>query len=132
MNGEKPMFYNNTVKKLTARFYRNTHQIDRVIKAKHFIDQNFNQPLSLDTISNAVHVSKFHLNREFKRLYGLTPAQHLKEKRISEAKKILANHGSVSDACYSVGYESLSTFSLLFRRMTGKNAAKVKSARMNK
>lgn len=62
----------------------------------------------------------------------MTPTKYLKEKRIQEAKIILTNNGAVTDACLSVGYESLSTFSILFRRMTGKNAETFKSARMKK
>lgn len=124
--------YNRKINKLTDINFRNGHQTDRAINAKKFIDLNYFNPLSLDIIASNVYSSKFHLNREFKRLYGMTPAKYLKEKRIQEAKIILTNNGAVTDACFSVGYGSLSTFSMLFRRMTGKNAETFKSARMKK
>ncbi|MEX2512875.1 MAG: AraC family transcriptional regulator [Cyclobacteriaceae bacterium] len=124
--------YSKKVSELNEANFRNKYQIDRVISAKNYIDKNYAENFSLDMIANAVHSSKFHLNREFKRLYGMTPSKYLIEKRIQEAKKILTNNGTVSDACFSVGYESLSTFSILFRRMTGKNAESFKSARMKK
>ena len=124
--------YNKKINKLTAINFRNGHQTDRAINAKKFIDLNYSNSLSLDTIANNVYSSKFHLNREFKRLYGMTPVKYLKEKRIQEAKIILTNNRAVTDACFSVGYQSLSTFSILFRRMTGKNAETFKSARMKK
>ena len=124
--------YNRKINKLTDINFRNGHQTDRAINAKKFIDLNYFNRLSLDTIASNVYSSKFHLNREFKRLYGMTPTKYLKEKRIQEAKIILTNNGAVTDACFSVGYESLSTFSILFRRMTGKNAETFKSARMKK
>lgn len=124
--------YSEKLSELNETIFQNKHQIDRAISAKKFIDENYPENLNLDIIANAVHSSKFHLNREFKRLYGMTPSQYAKEKRIQEAKKILTNNGTVSDACLSVGYESLTTFSILFRRMTGKNAKAFKSARMKK
>lgn len=124
--------YNNKICDLNATSFRNKHQVDRAIRARYFIDKYYSEKVDLTSIVIAVHSTKFHLNREFKRLYGTTPVQYLKEKRIQEAKKILTNNGTVSDACYTVGYESLSTFSILFRRMTGKNATAFKSARMKK
>lgn len=125
-------FYNQTVKKMSDRLYRNSYQTDRAIRARKFIDKNFDKLIFLDTIASAVFCSKFHLNREFKRHYGMTPSKYLTDKRVSEAKKILLDNGSVTDACFSVGYESLSTFSLLFRRMTGKNAGNFRKARIKK
>ncbi len=124
--------YNRKINELCNVNFRNGYQADRAINAKRFIDFNFSKTISLDIIAQAVYCSKFHLNREFKRFYGMTPAKYLKEKRINEAKKILANNGTVSEACFCVGYQSLSTFSVLFRRMTGKNPEIFKTARMKK
>ena len=124
--------YNQTITKMNGQIYVNVHQTERATRARKFIDQNFDKQISLDNIANAVYCSKFHLNREFKRHYGITPSRYLTGKRISEAKKVLKENGSVSDACYSVGYESISTFSILFRRLTGLNPSHIKKARMNK
>src|SRR5687767_3135877 len=111
--------YNQTITKLTRLLYHNGDQTDRAIRARKFIDHNFDKPLLLDKIANAVYCSKFHLNREFKRHYGITPLQYLKGKRILEAKKLLSDNSSVTDTCYNVGYDSVSTFSMLFRQWTG-------------
>jgi AraC-like DNA-binding protein len=120
------VYYNREVKRLTNQLYHNAEQTDRAISARKFIDKNFDKPISLDKIARAVYCSKFHLNREFKRHYGVTPLKYLKSKRILEAKKLLRKNGSVAEACYNVGYESLSTFSILFRRMTGSRPRELK------
>jgi AraC-like DNA-binding protein len=113
------MMYNKKITELTKQLYGNVGQTERVIKAKQFIDENYGLEIDLDAITTAANSSRFHLNREFKRHYGITPSHYLKDKRILEAKKLLSESSTVTDACFTVGYESLSTFSMLFRRWTG-------------
>ena len=113
------MTYNKKIDELTKQLYGNVGQTERVIKAKQFIDKNYGLAIDLDTITAASNSSKFHLNREFKRHYGITPSHYLKDKRILKAKKLLSESSTVTDTCFTVGYDSLSTFSMLFRRWTG-------------
>ena len=124
--------FNQAIAKLTGQLYHNGNQAERAICTRKFIDHHFDMPIPLDKIAHAVHCSKFHLNREFKRHYGITPSQYLKDQRILEAKKLLSGNSSVSSACYTVGYDSLSTFSMLFRQWTGSSPSDYKKARMNK
>ena len=126
------MNYNKKIGELTRQFYGNVAQTERVIKAKQFIDKNYDLEIDLDTIATAANSSKFHLNREFKRHYGITPSHYLKDKRIVEAKKLLSESSTVTDTCFTIGYGSLSTFSLLFRRWTGFSPRAFKKARLNK
>ena len=126
------MTYNKKINELTKQLYGNVAQTERVIKAKQFIDKNYGLEIDLDTISAAANSSRFHLNREFKRHYGITPSHYLKDKRILEAKKLLSESSTVTDTCFTVGYGSLSTFSMLFRRWTGFSPGAFKKARLNK
>ena len=126
------MTYNKKIAELNKQLYRNAGQTERVIKAKQFIDKNYDLEIDLDTIATAANSSKFHLNREFKRHYGITPSHYLKDKRIVEAKKLLSESSTVTDTCFTIGYGSLSTFSLLFRRWTGFSPRAFKKARLNK
>ena len=126
------MNYNKKIDELTKHLYGNAGQTERVIKAKQFIDKNYSLEIDLGTIATAANSSKFHLNREFKRHYGITPSHYLKDKRISEAKKLLSESSTVTDTCFTVGYDSLSTFSMLFRRWTGFSPGLLKKARLNK
>ena len=66
-------------------------------------------------------VSKYHLLRLFKKYYGLTPRQYLIDKRIENSKTHLINGMSVTETCFAVGFESLGTFSTLFKTKTGKS-----------
>ncbi|WP_143305969.1 helix-turn-helix domain-containing protein [Chitinophaga vietnamensis] len=94
-------------------FYR------RLVQAKLFIDAHFAEPIDLDNIADEACFSKFHFIRQFKSIYGQTPHQYLITVRMEKALELLKAGHSVSDTCYTVGFESISSFSGLFKRMQG-------------
>lgn len=100
----------------------------KIIAAKNFIDSNYSEPLTLEEIASSVSISKFHFTRQFKRIYGRSPWQYLIEVRNKKARELLANGVSISDACLSVGYESTTSFTRLFKRMTGRTPGKLKNS----
>ena|SRR5258705_2974181 len=91
----------------------------RIVQAKLFIDNKFSDPIDLDNISDEAYFSKFHFIRQFKKIYGKTPHQYLKLVRIEKAMELLRTDVPVSDVCYAVGFESLSSFSGLFKLIVG-------------
>ncbi|MFK8006314.1 MAG: helix-turn-helix domain-containing protein [Saprospiraceae bacterium] len=97
----------------------NKIQIDIAVNTKKYIDTNFEKKLNLDLLAHLRFTSKFHLIRVFKKYYGITPRQYLINKRIEKAKDILQTGKSVTDTCYAVGFESINSFSNLFRTKTG-------------
>ena len=91
----------------------------RIVQAKLFIDNNFAGNINLDAIADEAFFSKFHFIRLFKMAYGKTPHQYLTALRIEKAKLLLQTNTSVTDTCFAVGFESLSSFAGLFKRTTG-------------
>lgn len=116
-------FYEQEIKRIREIVYANQGQIDTVIRVKNHIDRQYPTALHLDELAEQQFVSKFHLLRLFKRYYGLTPGQYLMDRRIEAAKKHLKNGHSVTETCFAVGFESLGSFSSLFKRKTGKAPA---------
>ncbi|HTI07247.1 MAG TPA: AraC family transcriptional regulator [Puia sp.] len=94
-------------------FYR------RLVQAKLFIDTHYADNIVLDNIADEAYFSKFHFIREFKNIYRKTPHQYLIFVRIEKAMDLLKAGVAVSDVCYAVGFESLSSFSRLFKRTAG-------------
>ncbi|HMH23001.1 MAG TPA: AraC family transcriptional regulator [Puia sp.] len=94
-------------------FYR------RLVQAKLFIDTHYADKIDLDNIADEAYFSKFHFIRQFKAIYRKTPHQYLIFVRIEKAMELLKTDVPVSDVCYAVGFESLSSFSGLFKRMIG-------------
>jgi AraC-like DNA-binding protein len=97
-----------------------TDVYQKIVSAKIFIDENFDQPLDLNIISRHSCISRFHFHRLFTRIYRKTPHRYLTQKRIDNAKQLLAgNELSVSEICNNVGFESIGSFSILFKKEIG-------------
>jgi AraC-like DNA-binding protein len=101
--------------------YPKVYLYRRVVKAKLFIDANFAEPIDISNIADEAFFSKFHFIRLFKKIYGKAPHQYLKTVRIEKAMELLRNGHSVSEACFAVGFQSLSSFSGLFKKLVGAN-----------
>lgn len=91
----------------------------RIVQAKLFIDSNYHDQLNLDNIADEAFFSKFHFIRLFKMAYGKTPHQYLTAVRIEAAKQLLKTNIPVGEVCYSVGFDGISSFTGLFKRLTG-------------
>jgi len=93
---------------------------ERVVSAKVFMDGNFGESLDLEQISRQAFFSRFHFHRLFTRIYRKTPHQYLTMLRLEHAKILLEKEGiSITEVCNNVGFESLGSFSTLFRKQHG-------------
>lgn len=101
--------------------YPKVYLYRRIVQAKLFIDSNYADKIDVDNISDEAFFSKFHFIRLFKSIYGKTPHQYLKFVRIEKAKQLLKTENSVTTICFSVGFDSLSSFSGLFKSTTGES-----------
>ena len=99
--------------------YPKVYLYRRIVQAKLFIDSNFAEQIDLTNISEEAFFSKFHFIRLFKKTYKRTPHQYLMKVRIERAMDSLRANVPVSETCYAVGFESLGSFSGLFKRMVG-------------
>jgi AraC-like DNA-binding protein len=91
----------------------------RIVAAKVFIDENYNEPIDLEQISRQAFLSRFHFHRLFTRIYRHTPHQYLTRKRLDKAKDLLAENKPVTKVCNEVGFESIGSFSVLFKKEIG-------------
>lgn len=100
--------------------YPKIYLYKRIVKAKLFIDGHFSENTDVDNIADEACFSKFHFIRLFKNIYGKTPHQYLIEVRINNAKKLLEQNNPVLKTCYSSGFESVSAFNALFKKLVHK------------
>jgi AraC-like DNA-binding protein len=93
---------------------------ERLCRARSFIDECYDLPLDLDEISKHACLSRYHFLRLFREAFATTPHQYLIHRRIEKAKELLRSRRlSVTDVCFEVGFQSLGSFSSLFRRCVG-------------
>jgi AraC-like DNA-binding protein len=99
--------------------YPKVYLYRRIVQAKLFIDSNYTENIDLNNIADEAYFSKFHFIRLFKKVYNKTPHQYLIKVRIEKAMQLLRAEKPVSETCYAVGFESLSSFSGLFKHLVG-------------
>jgi len=104
----------------TDNTYPKFYLYKRVVKAKLFIDNNYQENIDLENIADEAYFSKFHFIRLFKSIYGKTPYQYLTHVRIEKAKLFLGMNHNVSDTCFMIGFESITSFTGLFKKSEGK------------
>lgn len=112
-------YYIEKLKQIKSDCFSNKIQIDIAVSTKRYIDINFDKDINLELLAHLCFTSKYHLIRVFKKYYGITPRQYLINKRIEKSKKYLKSGKSVSETCYAIGFESINSFSNLFRAKTG-------------
>lgn len=92
---------------------------EHVKKAVIYLRQHMKEPLSLETLSNELGISKFHLSHLFKTYTGKTVIQTMNLIRCVEAQRLIEGGSTVSDAAYSCGFENLSYFTRTFKKYMG-------------
>ena len=91
----------------------------RIATAKVYIDENYHEAIDLEEISQQAFLSRFHFHRLFTKIYRRTPHQYLTQKRLDKAKDLLAENKPVTEVCNEVGFESIGSFSVLFKKEIG-------------
>ena len=93
-----------------------------VIDALAFIHDNYARELSLTEVAEAVHLSRFHLARVFRKSLGVSPHQYLIRLRVNRAGWLLSvgsNERSVAEVASAVGFADQSHLTRHFKRVTG-------------
>lgn len=86
------------------------------------IDRHFAEPIRLADLSALSGMSKFHLVRAFRAVYGETPIRYLTRRRIERAKDLLRSANlTVTEVCMVVGFASLGSFSSRFTELVGES-----------
>jgi AraC-like DNA-binding protein len=108
---------------------QNNNKIDEIFK---YINENFNQHISLDEIAGLVSMTVPAFCRFFKKSTGKTFTKLVNEYRVVHATKLLSeSQSSITDICFECGFNNFSHFNKLFKEFTGKSASKYRNEMMN-
>jgi AraC-like DNA-binding protein len=91
-----------------------------LLRAKDLADARYTEPLGVDDLARAAGLSRAHFSREFRRAFGESPHAYLLTRRLERAAALLRNTDhTVTDICFSVGLQSLGSFTSSFTRTYG-------------
>jgi AraC-like DNA-binding protein/ligand-binding sensor protein len=91
-------------------------------KAKEYMEQHHTEDLSLGQVAQAVHMSSFYFCKIFKKATGINFTDYLSRLRIEKAKNLLLNPNvRISEIAYEVGFQSLTHFNRVFKRVVGQS-----------
>ncbi|MBK9137433.1 MAG: helix-turn-helix domain-containing protein [Verrucomicrobia bacterium] len=91
-----------------------------VQKAKEFIQQHQSEELSLTDVAEAVNASTFYFCKVFKKATGINFTDYVSRVRIERAKNLALNPNlRISEIAFEVGFQSLTHFNRVFKRITG-------------
>lgn len=98
--------------------------IEKVELVRQYLDTNFNQKISLNDLEETFYISKYHLLRVFKKIYGTTIINYLQEKRITKAKELLRftdlSINSIAEQC---GIHDPNYFNKVFKKSEAMTAS---------
>ena len=101
-----------------------SHPARHLLRAKDLVDARYREPLDVPALARAAHLSPAHFSREFRRAFGESPHRYLQMRRLERAAALLRNTDrSVADICFSVGLQSVGSFTTSFTRMFEKSPA---------
>ena len=91
-------------------------------KARKLIDEHFNEPLSLGKVASVAGINPTHLSEKFKQVTGTKFVDYIARTRFEHARKLLEDVDlRVSEIAFAVGFQSLSQFNRVFKKLSGKS-----------
>ena len=92
----------------------------RIARAIELLKRRFAEPLRIDDVAEAAHMSASSLHLHFKQVTSMSPLQYQKNLRLHHARQLMMAEGlDAAVAAHRVGYESPSQFSREYRRLFG-------------
>ena len=105
-----------------AKYSTRLECYERLHRAREFMRASMGRPLTLPEIAGMAYMAPHHFLRSFKQAFRQTPHQYLTQLRLDRAQSLLRRTNTpVTDICMEIGFESLGSFSWLFRRQFGQS-----------
>ena len=99
-----------------------TTETPAMARARNYITEHYSDELTLGEVARAVNMSAFYFCKSFKKATGMTFTDYLARLRVESVKNALMNPNKrVSEAAYEAGFQSLSQFNRVFRRVAGES-----------
>jgi AraC-like DNA-binding protein len=102
-------------------------------KARKFIEEHSGEELSLSKLAKAVNISSNHLSEKFKQVTGVNFVEYVARARFEKARDLLLDSNRrISEIAFAVGFQSLSQFNRVFKRLSGKSPTDFRGERLRR
>jgi AraC-like DNA-binding protein len=99
-------------------------------RARQFIHEHSDEGLSLTKVAKSVHISPNYLSERFKEVTGINFVDYIARTRTEKARELLENSNlRISEIAFAVGFQSLSQFNRVFKKLSGKSPTQFRAAR---
>ncbi|MGA0557895.1 helix-turn-helix domain-containing protein [Larkinella sp. VNQ87] len=99
----------------------NAREQQRLQRVYRFIEENYARKIEMAELADLTNLTVAAFCRYFKKMTRTTFTEFVNQHRVREAKRLLLADQSVTEACFASGFESLSYFNRIFKRLTGQN-----------
>ncbi|RRA99952.1 AraC family transcriptional regulator [Larkinella rosea] len=99
----------------------NQKEQQRLQRVYRFIEENYQRKIEMTELADLTHLTVAAFCRYFKKMTRTTFTEFVNQHRVREAKRLLLADQSVTEACFASGFESLSYFNRIFKKVTGQN-----------
>lgn len=122
------------IKLLSASEFENATSRSRaepvaIWKARKYIDEHSREELSLTRVAKAVNMNANYLSENFKQVTGIKFVDYVAHARFKNACDLLRNSRlRISEIAFAVGFQSLSQFNRVFKKLSGKSPSAYRAA----
>ena len=120
---------------LSAAEFENARSRDRaepvaIWKARKFIEEHSREELSLKKLAKAVNMNANYLSENFKQVTGINFVEYVARTRFEKACRLLRDGDlRISEIAFTAGFQSLSQFNRVFKRLSGKSPTQFRAAK---
>lgn len=100
-------------------------QIQQIARAVDYLHQHLEKVVSVDELAGLVNMSSSAFHKKFKQVMHLPPLQYAKRVKLNKAQSCILTGMTVSEAGYTVGYNSPAQFSREYKRYFGVTPSEV-------
>jgi AraC-like DNA-binding protein len=118
------------LKKATSR-----HRAEpvEIWKARKFIHEHAEEQLGLTKVAKMVNINSNHLSEKFKQVTGINFVDYVARVRFENARDLLLNSNRrISEIAFAAGFQSLSQFNRVFKKLSGKSPSGYRAAHLKR
>lgn len=99
-------------------------------KARKYIEEHSGEELSLTKVASVVNMNANYLSENFKQVTGVNFVAYVARTRFANACDLMRNSNlRITDVAFAAGFQSLSQFNRVFRRLSGKSPTQFRAGR---